>query len=238
MAIQRHVVVIPRDDGGIEIHPMKEWLRQHPDQMPPHLDPDPTASTSHQLRSGLRKMGWTMEETPTEVRVLAPGTKVKIGEGVLEPPPETDGEDESFFFSLEYQLRDFLADNLAVVEINGRKLRLFIDATGRDGIEYPSPVGPIDILAVDNDGAFFVFELKRANSPDALGQVTRYMGWVKQTIGKGKDVYGIIVAKTISEKLKFARTVVPNVYLFEYQVSFALTQAHDLSVGHADHASM
>ena len=106
------------------------------------------------------------------------------------------------------------------------------EETGRDGIEYPSAVGPIDILAVDDEGAFFVFELKRANSPDrALGQVARYMGWVKQTIGKGKNVYGVIVAKAISENLKFARTVVPDVYLFEYQVSFTLNQAHELSIG-------
>ena len=56
------------------------------------------------------------------------------------------------------------------------------------------------------------------------------MGWIKHNIGKGKNVYGVIVAKTISEKLKFARTVVPNVYLFEYEVSFILKQAHDLPV--------
>jgi hypothetical protein len=227
--MQRHVVVIPRGDGGIEIHPMKEWLRQHDDQMPPGLDPDPRASTSHQLRVGLRKMGWTMEETPTEIRLLAPGTQGKVDlEEVLGPA----GEAESPYFSLEYQLRDFLADNLGAVEIDGRRLALYRDANG-EGVEYPTSVGPIDILAIDNDGAFFVLELKRANSPDsALGQVTRYMGWVKQTIGKGKNVYGVIVARTISDKLKFARTVVPNVYLLEYQVSFTLKQAYDLSVGH------
>jgi hypothetical protein len=71
--------------------------------------------------------------------------------------------------------------------------------------------------------------LKRANSPDrAVGQVARYMGWVKQTIGKDKEVYGVIVAKAISDKLRFARSVVPNVLLFEYQVTFTLRQAHDL----------
>lgn len=235
MAIQRHVVVIPRHDGGVEVHPLKEWFRQHPDQMPSGLDPNPTASTSHQLRSALLKMGWTKQETPTEFRLFAPGNQEKVNiEEIIGPPAEeADGESDSSYFSLEYQLRDFLADNLGAVAINGRRLCLFVDETGRDGLEYPSAVGPIDILAVDDKGAFFVFELKRANSPDrALGQVARYMGWVKQTIGKGKDVYGVIVAKTISEKLKFARTVVPDVYLFEYQVSFTLKQAHDLSAGH------
>jgi hypothetical protein len=229
MAIQRHVVVIPRNDGGIEIHPMKDWLRLHPDQMPPHLDSNPTKSTSWRLRNGLRKMGWTMEETPTEVRLLSPQIdKDKLGE-VLEPPAADEDEDENPYFSLEYQLRDFLADNLGIVEINGKRLTLHKDENG-DGVEYQTPVGPIDILATDNVGAFYVFELKRANSSDrAMGQVARYMGWIKQTIGKGKDVYGVIVARAISNNLKFARAVVPNVYLFEYEVSFTLKQAHELS---------
>jgi hypothetical protein len=41
-------------------------------------------------------------------------------------------------------------------------------------------------LAVDDKDAFFVFELKRANSPDkAIGQVTRYMSWVQQSKAAG-----------------------------------------------------
>jgi Endonuclease NucS C-terminal domain len=172
--------------GGVEIHPLKEWLRENPDRVPRGLDP--TESTSHQLRAGLRRMGWSMEETPTEVRLLAPGSQGKVGlEEVLGSPVESSDDLESSYFSLEYQLRDFLAANLSVVVVDGKRLRLFVDAAGHDGIEYPSAVGPIDILAVDNDGSFFVFELKRANSPDrAMGQLARYMGWVKQTIGKGE----------------------------------------------------
>jgi RecB family endonuclease NucS len=93
----------------------------------------------------------------------------------------------------------------------------------RDGIEFPTAVGPIDILAVDDSGAFFVFELKRARSPDrAIGQLTRYMGWVRQTIGKDREVKGIIVAKEISDSLRYAVSVVPNVSLFEYEVEFRL----------------
>lgn len=58
------------------------------------------------------------------------------------------------YFSLEYQLRDFLASNLSSIDFGGRRLRLYVDPTGRDGIEYPTAVGPIDILAVDDTGAF------------------------------------------------------------------------------------
>jgi hypothetical protein len=105
-------------------------------------------------------------------------------------------------FALEYQLRDFMAQNLDAITIEGKRLQLYVDPTGRDGIEFPSAVGPIDILAVDDSGAFVVFELKRSRSPDqAIGQLARYMGWVRQTIGRGREVHGVIVAKTIGDNL-------------------------------------
>jgi hypothetical protein len=38
-------------------------------------------------------------------------------------------------------------------------------------------------------------------------------------------VRGVIVAKTITENLRYSIAVVPNVSLFEYEVSFALKPA-------------
>lgn len=52
--------------------------------------------------------------------------------GSTEPPEDADAD--SPFFSLEYQLRDFIAANLGTISINGARLRLYIDLTGRDGI--------------------------------------------------------------------------------------------------------
>lgn len=229
MPVQRHSVVIPREDGGVEVYPLKEWLRQHPEEIPPGLHP--TTSTSHQLRNGLRRLGWVMQETPTEVRLIKPGAGTDSGivsEVLGSDGPVSDDITEPFF-SLEYQLRDFLASNLATIAINGSRLRLYVDPTGREGVEFPSAVGPIDILAVDEKESFFVFELKRANSPDsAIGQLARYMGWVQQTIGKGHGVFGVIVARSISENLRYAASIVPNVHLFEYEVEFHLRPAHDL----------
>lgn len=230
--VQRHMIVLPKDDGGIEVYPLKNWLRQNPEHLPPGLDA--TSSTSHQLRAALRQAGWTMRETPDEVQLIFPGHSMHVVEDVLGGVDEIDDEvadDAAPYFSLEYQLRDFLASNLSSIDFGGKKLRLYVDPTGRDGIEYPTAVGPIDILAVDNSGSFFVFELKRAQSSDrVLGQVARYMGWVKQTIGRDVDVSGIIVSKSVSRNLKYARAVVPNVYLFEYTVSFNVSSAHDIGV--------
>jgi hypothetical protein len=229
MAIQRHSVVIPRDDGGVEVYPLKEWLRQHPEEVPAGLDP--SLSTSHQLRSALRHLGWTLQETPTEVRLIKPVPQAtpELVDKVLGTDEAMDDDRGEPFFTLEYQLRDFLASNIGTIRINGRHLHLYVDATGREGIEFPSAVGPIDILAVDERNSFFVFELKRANSPDrAIGQVARYMGWVRQTIGKGQEVFGVIVAKSISKNLRYAASIIPNIHLFEYQVEFHLSPADEL----------
>ena len=229
--MKRFNIVVPKEDGGVELYAMKEWLRQHPQHVPSGLDA--TSSTSHQLRNGLRRVGWSVQETPSEVRLILPGAGeaavgAVLGEGVDSEEPETPEAS----FGLEFQLRDFIAQNIGAIDVRGKRLRLYVDPTGRDGIEFPTAVGPIDILAVDAIGAFFVFELKRARSPDhAMGQLTRYMGWVKQTIGKDREVNGVIVAKEISESLRYAVSVVPNVSLFEYEVEFHLKPANDVLRG-------
>ncbi|MGD0112957.1 MAG: endonuclease NucS domain-containing protein [Armatimonadota bacterium] len=173
-------------------------------------------------------MGWSVQNTDNEVRLVMPGANVGAILGNEEVQEEAEPEAA---FALEYQLRDFLAGNLSAILVEGRKLRLYVDPTGRDGVEFQTDVGPVDILAIDETGAFVVFELKRARSPDhAIGQLSRYMGWVKQTIGKGQGVRGVIVAKTISDNLRYAVGVIPDVSLFEYEVSFQLKAAHGFSV--------
>ena len=226
-AMKRFIVVIPREDGGVEVHPMKEWLRAHPDYIPAGLDP--IATNSHQLRNGLKKSGWSIQETESEERLIKPGSGQLAN--AVEAVLGGDGEDENgvqneAIFALESQLRDFLAQNLASIPVEGKRLRLYVDQTGRDGVEYPTAVGPIDILAVDEQDRFVVFELKRARSPDhAIGQLTRYMGWISDTIGKGKMTRGVIVAKAISKNLHYSVAVVPNISLFEYEVKFELKPA-------------
>jgi hypothetical protein len=175
--VKRFLVVLPKGDGGFEAYPMKEWLRQHPTEIPPGLDA--TSSTSHQIRLGLKKLGWTDQDTETEIRFTPPGAVQSATAIGSELGDDQDGDSNTpeTKFALEYQLRDFLAQNIGAIKVGGDLLSLFVDQTGRDGIEYPTAVGPIDILAVDSSGGFVVCELKRARSPDhAIGQLSRYMG--------------------------------------------------------------
>lgn len=130
-------------------------------------------------------------------------------------------EEEHMSFAMESHLRDFLAKNLEVVE---RGLRLYRDETGRDGVEYPTDVGPIDILAVDANSNYVVFELKLSRGPDkALGQLMRYMGWVRLRLARDTLVRGVIVAQSMDEGLRYAATENRNIKLLEYEVSFKVT---------------
>ena len=70
-----------------------------------------------------------------------------------------------------------------------------------------------------------VFELKLSKGADqALGQILRYMGWLKSTMSTSKPVKGVIVAGGIDDKLKFAASIIPEVTLFKYEISFAMQE--------------
>lgn len=134
-----------------------------------------------------------------------------------------DRNEQDYVFPLEAHLRDFLAQNIETIDVDNKKLSLYIDEDGVDGVEYRTGVGYIDILAVDEDGDFVVLELKLSRGNDAtLGQILRYMGWIDRNIAQGKKVKGIIVAQSIDEKLRYAVSQVKNVKLFEYKVQFSV----------------
>lgn len=152
--------------------------------------------------------------------------RIEIYQDVDQPDEqERKTAEDTYSFALEKHLQDFLVRNISNIQIAGQNLELYRDKNGRDGREYPTAVGPIDILAVDSDGNFVVLELKVGQGPDrALGQILRYMGWVKQELAGDKNVSGIIVANTIDQRLIYATTVTPNIRLFEYNISFSLDE--------------
>ena len=229
---KRFLIVTKGPTGGIELHRMKEWLRQHRSELPAGMTPE--HRNSHQLRDLLKRQGWTVNETHDEVRIVSPEVANDadavsvLGEPSDEEPP-LDAE-EQLEFALESHLRDFIARNLETLPIASKRLKLFADQSKRNGIEYPTEVGPIDILANDQHGNFVVFELKLSRGPDrAMGQLLRYMGWVKKSLAGEHEVHGIIVARDMDEKLRYASVPVPNVSLLEYEVNFQL-RAADLSL--------
>lgn len=146
---------------------------------------------------------------------------------------ESESDDDSFdetpAFALEAQLRDFIAGNLARIGVDSKRIVLFRDENGREGVEYPTPVGNIDILGIDDEGTLYVFELKLSRGPDrAVGQLARYMGWIKHHLASGKKVRGIVVASEIDDKTRYAASIIPDVVLLEYEVQFQLKRIADI----------
>lgn len=99
----------------------------------------------------------------------------------------------------ERLLEDALEKNLNLIE-NGLKLV-------NNGRQYRTDVTRIDLLAIDEQSCYVVVELKKDRTDDeVVGQILRYMGWVKNNLSKSKSVRGIIVVtdEEITEKLKMA----------------------------------
>jgi hypothetical protein len=95
--------------------------------------------------------------------------------------------------------------------------------------ETPTPVGRIDILAVDSGGGFVVVELKVSRGPDAAaGQVLRYRNWVRKHLADGKPVRGIVIAQHVSEKILYAIASDADVHAMEYEISLKLRSVQGL----------
>ena len=145
------------------------------------------------------------------------------GKEVLRPPiGATLGEIESMEFAMEKNLEEFIEANFQKINF-GSKLELFQDEES-SGRQYPTPIGNIDLLAIDREKKeFVVIELKKGRSSDVvMGQILRYMGWVKEKLAKDFKVRGIIIVKEKDERLEYALKLMSNVSLFLYSVSFEI----------------
>ncbi len=167
---------------------------------------------------------WDPEKDP------APRYKADLEAGIAKSVAETDDlaeetseEDDlgSRKFAFERDLQNYLVQNLGLLEPG---LKLYEDEDGEfTGVEFPAGQRYIDILAVGTDGAYVVIETKVSRAYDrVVGQILRYMGWIKENLASETSVRGIIVASEISEDLILATSSVGNIRLVEYNISFSL----------------
>ncbi|WP_261164339.1 hypothetical protein [Microbacterium sp. Marseille-Q6965] len=136
-----------------------------------------------------------------------------------------DVGDPSQGFRLEKHLEDFLIENWDRTPL-GRSFEVFRDEVeGVEGQQFDTQVGRIDVLAVSRDGSELrVVELKRGRTGDqVVGQVLRYMGWVRENLAEPHQrVTGLVIAGEADEKVKSALSMVPNVDFMTYRVQFDL----------------
>jgi len=134
-------------------------------------------------------------------------------------------EDPSVF-ALEKHLEDFLVANWSHTEL-AKDYDIYEEEGELVGQQYPSDTGPLDILAVSKDNrTLLVIELKKGRASDSVvGQVQRYMGYVKEELAEpGQDVKGIIIALDDDVRLRRALSVTTNIDFYTYEVSFSLSK--------------
>lgn len=132
-------------------------------------------------------------------------------------------EDPSIF-ALEKHLEDFLVQNWHHTEL-GKNYDIYEEEGELVGQQYPSDTGPIDILAISKDKKeILVVELKKGRVSDVVvGQVQRYMGYVKEElVEENQTVRGVIIAFEDDIKIHRALSVAPNIDFYTYKISFKL----------------
>jgi restriction system protein len=126
-------------------------------------------------------------------------------------------------FVLEKYLEDFIVSNFQTI-FKG-ELTIYEDTEGNEGQQYSTDIGPIDILAIESKSkSFVVMELKKGRPSDqVVGQILRYMGWVKQNLcTSGQAVKGLIICHEPDPKLSYALEMTTNIAVRYYSVTFKL----------------
>jgi hypothetical protein len=215
-------MVVVLEDGEIKKYPLKSWLRRFPEHNPPGLHPD--ESTSHQLRRGLKRLGWDLEFTPSEVLIIRPDDSgyTRYADELVDLQDEEDSEDmdiddeepQEVTFGLERDLQSALRKNIKQL---GSGLSI-ID----EGVERTTQAGRLDILAKDADERFVVIELKAGRATSrSIAQILSYMTAISQE--EGNPVRGIIVAGGFSDRVVLAAGAVPNLKLMKYSFQFSFS---------------
>jgi len=122
-------------------------------------------------------------------------------------------------FALEEQLRDYLAQNLGILE---QGLSLWPVENG-DAVEFQvdeqGPSRRIDILGRDQQGLPVVIELKVSRGHErTIGQALYYRAKIRKRF-QAQKVRIFIVAAEISPELRAAASEVADVLLFEYSLA-------------------
>jgi restriction system protein len=199
----------------------------------------PKPRNPHLKHRGTLEVEWQSQprdkEFPTLVfpmRTLTEITEAEYGEFLGSPsiaPISSEVGSEPIdqnAFVLEKYLEDFIVSNFATI-FNGQ-LKIYADADGADGQQYATDIGLLDILAFEpKSNSFVVIELKKGRPSDqVVGQVLRYMGWVKKNLCKdGQSVRGLVVCREPDPKLSYAIEMTNNIDVRYYSVSFKLREA-------------
>ena len=163
--------------------------------------------------------------TISDVSKYADEIETLIGNTPIQTIISTDEtvEDPSSF-ALEKHLEDFLVQNWKQTLL-GKEYEIYQEDGELVGQQFLTDTGAIDVLAISKDKkTLLVVELKKGRASDnVVGQVQRYMGYVKEELAESDQIVkGVIIAMEDDIRIKRALSVVTNIEFYKYQVSFKL----------------
>lgn len=226
------VVLCPDGSGQYQVGEVQGGYHYAPGQVLPHRRPVKwlpltiaRAAMSEALRSATRSFGTVSDITDhqKEIEQFLATVPGQVAPTIVATDPVVE---DPVAFAMEKHLEDFLVKNWAQTEL-AQQFRIYEEDGELVGQQYGTDAGPIDILAVSKDGQrLLVVELKRGRASDVVvGQILRYMGYVKEQIAEPhQTVEGAIIALDDDQKLRWAIAVVPSIRFYRYQVSFKLIQ--------------
>ncbi len=108
----------------------------------------------------------------------------------------------------ERNLEDFIIHQLEAIEPGLHLVKRQLN----------TPAGRLDLLCKDANENYVVVELKRMQGTDqVVGQVLRYMGWVKEAY-LADNVRGIVIVGKKDQALSYALMAAPNVQVKEFKL--------------------
>jgi hypothetical protein len=125
---------------------------------------------------------------------------------------------------IETKLEDYIVQNWPGINF-GSNLRIYEEDEEPVGQQYDTgEIGRVDLLCEDIDSKdLVIIELKKGRpSDEVIGQLARYMGWVREKLAQGRGVRGIVLAPDFDAKMRYAARAIPGVRLLRYEVRFEI----------------
>lgn len=221
------IVLCPDGKGNYFVGEISDNYEYHKDQTLPHRRSVRWFSRaisrdemSESLRNSTGSIGTVSDvsryadEIETLISGSRPATIIATDETIEDPN----------IFAIEKHLEDFLVQNWRHTEL-GKYYDIYEEDGEMVGQQYLSDTGPIDILAISKDKKeILVVELKKGRVSDVvIGQVQRYMGYVKEELAEdNQSVRGVIIAFEDDVKIRRALSVAPNIDFYTYKIHFNL----------------
>jgi hypothetical protein len=131
------------------------------------------------------------EDTWTVVNPKGEKLIIEFGEVHFETSRELGDDPGLVKDGVEFELQRLLAETPDVLEEGLALIRR----------EYPTPIGPVDLLCRDADGIAVAVEIKRRGEIDGVEQLTRYLEFLNRDT-RLAPVRGIFVAQEIKPQAK------------------------------------